>query len=52
MLTSFCQREAEEPRFLFAEAISELLCDNCVEEIFAPPDIVNPLSVSVQANGK
>ena len=23
-----------------------------MEEIFSPPDIVNPLSVSVQANGK
>ena len=29
------------------EAILELLRDNRVEEIFSPPDIVNPLSVSV-----
>ena len=36
---------------MFAEATSELLCDNCVEEIFTPPDIVNPFSVSVQVNG-
>ena len=34
------------------EAISELLSDNRAEEIFSPPDIINPLSVSVQANGK
>ena len=26
--------------------------DNRVEEIFSPPDIVNPLSVSVQSSGK
>ena len=29
------------------ESILELLRDNRVEEIFSPPDIVNPLSVSV-----
>ena len=34
------------------EAILELLRDNRVEEIFSPPDIVNPLSVSVQSSGK
>ena len=39
----FLLKEAEEPRFV-AEAISELLRDNCVKEIFAPPDIINPLS--------
>ena len=33
-------------------AILELLHDNRVEEIISPPDIVNPLSVSVQPNGK
>ena len=35
-----------------SEAIFELLRDNRVEEIISPPDIVNPLTVSVQANGK
>jgi len=34
------------------EAILDLLRDNSVEEIIFPPDIVNPLTVSVQANGK
>jgi len=34
------------------EAILDLLRDNSVEEIISPPDIVNPLTVSVQANGK
>ena len=34
------------------EAILELLRDNRVEGIFSPPDIVNPLSVSVQSSGK
>ena len=43
---------ALEERGFVTEAISELLRDNRVEEIFSPPDIVNPLSVSVQANGK
>ena len=33
-------------------AILELLRDNRLEEIISPPDIVNPLTVSVQANGK
>ena len=33
-------------------AILELLRDSRVEEIISPPDIVNPLTVSVQANGK
>ena len=35
-----------------AEAILELLRDNCSEELFSPPDIINPLSVSVQSSGK
>ena len=30
-----------------SEAILELLRDNRVEEIISPPDIVNPLTVSV-----
>ena len=34
------------------EAILELLRDSRVEEIISPPDIVNPLTVSGQANGK
>jgi len=34
------------------EAILDLLRDNRVEEIISPPDIVNLLTVSVQANGK
>ena len=39
-------------RGFVAEAIPELLCDNCVKEIFTLPDITNRLSVSVQDNGK
>ena len=35
-----------------SEAILELLRDNRIEEIISPPDIVNLLTVSVQANGK
>ena len=34
------------------EVILELLRGNLVEEIISPPDIVNPLTVSVQANGE
>ena len=30
----------------------ELLRDNRIEEVFSPPDIINPLSVSVQSSGK
>ena len=41
-------REAEFVR----EVILDLLRDNRVEEIISPPDIVNRLTVSVQANGK
>ena len=35
-----------------AEAILELLRDNRIEELFSPPDIINPLSASVQSSGK
>ena len=34
------------------DAILELLRDNRIEEVFSSPDIVNPLSVSVQSSGK
>ena len=34
------------------EVILEPLRSNLVEEIISPPDIVNPLTVSVQANGE
>ena len=34
------------------DAILELLRDNRIEEVFSPPDIVNPLTVSVQSSGK
>ena len=34
------------------DAILELLRDNRIEEVFSSPDIVNPLSVSVQRSGK
>ena len=34
------------------EAILELLRDNRIEELFSPPDVINPLSVSVQRSGK
>ena len=34
------------------QAIAELLSDNRVEELSSPPVILNPLTVSVQTNGK
>ena len=34
------------------DAILKLLRDNRIEEVFSSPDIVNPLSVSVQSSGK
>lgn len=34
------------------EALSELLLDGRIEEVFEIPDIINPLSVSVQSSGK
>ena len=34
------------------EAILELLRNNRIKELFSPPDIMNPLSVSVQSSGK
>ena len=34
------------------QAILELLRDNRIEELFCPPDIINPLSVSVQSSGR
>ena len=44
-------KESADPGFV-PEAVPELLCDNRFEEIFSPPDIINPLSVSVQASSK
>ena len=34
------------------DAILELLLDNRIEELTTPPEIVNPLTVSVQSSGK
>ena len=34
------------------DAILELLQDNRIEELITPPEIINPLSVSVQSSGK
>lgn len=34
------------------EAISELLKHNCIEEIHECPEIINPLSVTIQSSGK
>ena len=34
------------------DAILELLQDNRIEELTTPPEIVNPLTVSVQSSGK
>ncbi|EDO35906.1 predicted protein [Nematostella vectensis] len=34
------------------EAIKELISNHCVEEITYKPEIINPLSVSVQSSGK
>ena len=44
-------RKKKEADFV-REAILDLLRDNSVEEIIFPPDIVNELSVSIQAKGK
>ena len=33
-------------------AINELLSLGCISEVFAPPAVINPLSVSVQKSGK
>ena len=33
-------------------AISELLSLECITEVFAPPEVINPLSVSIQKSGK
>ena len=41
----------KESRFV-SEAISNLLKNNCIEMLDHQPDIVNPLSVSVQSLGK
>ena len=39
--------------FVFVEsAISELLSLECIAEVFAPPAVINPLSVSIQKSGK
>ena len=34
------------------EATLELLRDNRIEELFSPPDIINPPSVSVQSSSR
>ena len=34
------------------DAILELLQDNRIEELTTPPEIINPLTVSVQSSGK
>jgi hypothetical protein len=34
------------------ESVNDLLDHNCIEEIPRRPDIVNPLSVSIQSSGK
>ena len=33
-------------------AISELLSLECIAEVFTPPAVLNPLSVSIQKSGK
>ena len=33
-------------------AISELLSLECISEVFTPPAVINPLSVSIQKSGK
>lgn len=42
---------ANECEFV-GEAILKLLRDNRIKEVFSPPDIINPLSVSVQSSCK
>ena len=41
----------EQPAFV-ESAISDLLSNCCVTEVFEPPVILNPLSVSIQKSGK
>ena len=41
----------QESKFV-ESAISELLSLECVAEVFAPPAVINPLSVSIQKSGK
>lgn len=39
--------------FIFVEdSISDLLNLGCINEVYYPPDIINPLSVSIQKSGK
>ena len=41
----------QESKFV-ESAISELLSLECITEVFAPPAVINPLSVSIQKSGK
>ena len=43
--------ELRESEFV-ESAISELLNLECITEVFAPPTVINPLSVSIQKSGK
>ena len=45
-------RSALVEAFFVEEAIQNLLKLNCIAELFGPPEIVNPLSVSIQKIGK
>jgi hypothetical protein len=39
--------------YMFVEqSIVELIECKCIEDVFSPPDIINPLSVSIQKSGK
>ena len=43
---------AQRKRQLVSGAISQLLANRCVEPLFCQREVVNPLSVSVQASGR
>ena len=45
-------RSALAEALFVEEAIENLLELNCIEECLTPPEIVNPLSVSIQKSGK
>ena len=45
-------RSALAEAIFVEEAIENLLELNCIEECLTPPEIVNPLSVSIQKSGK
>lgn len=45
--------QSARKEYMFVEqSIIDLLESHCIEEVFLPPEIINPLSVSIQKSGK